>query len=192
MADKEKRLTNELTIVGFIESISEIVERGDKGTEIITVRIKQPGKYENTFDIEFMNDKIDEVLELEDENNPGHPYDINLRVRIRASVGGRLWQPTKVAIGDVKVPDPDRKPILFLSIMGWSIKLDDEPIATKDRRGARRDARHGTSEQAEGKENAMPGDEMPTPEGDKSDKRKAKKAPTDPDAAIGEKDDLPY
>lgn len=164
MSTKEKRMTNEVTLVGILVSISDIVDRGTKGTEVITVRIKQPGQFENNFDIEFINDKIDEVLEYDDQ--------LGARVRIRASLNGRIWQPTVELMGEKK-PDPERKPILFLSITGWSIKLDDEPVSTKDRRAKRK---HSASSE-DHEEPPMPGDdEMPTPEEDKSPKRKSKKS----------------
>lgn len=137
----EKRLLNELTVVGDLVSISDIIERGK--SEIITVRIKQPGQYENNLDIEFFNDRIDEVLEYEDF--------IGSRMRIRASVNGRLWRPK---VEGTDVPDTTKEERLFLGITGWSIKLDEEPVKTKE--GSKRAARKKASS-----DDGMPGESMP-------------------------------
>lgn len=176
MAD-EKRLTNELTLVGKLISISDIVERGKNATEIITVRIEQPGKFTNVIDIEFFNDKIDDVLDVEDM--------IGMNMRIRASVNGRIWK-----------KDEFSKEMLFLSVIGWSIKLDETEVKTKDK--SKRAARKKKTD------SALPGDAEPglnealdseMPGGDPTDTTAAptkRRKKQDPDFVVKGEDDTPF
>lgn len=174
MAD-EKRLTNEVTLVGKIVHISDIVERGEKGTEIITVRIEQPGKYKNVVEVEFLNDRIDEVLEIEESQDTLEALG---NVRVRASVNGRVWKKDESS--------PEK---VFMSLMGWSIKFDSTPVATKDRRAKRKGAAHSEAEPA----GEMPGgDTMPgdAPEGGGGKRTRSRKDTRAEDEKPGE--DAPF
>jgi len=175
--EKHKRLTNEVTIVGNLIYIAEEIEERGK-SEVIRARVEQPGTYPNLFEVEFLNDRIDDVLEFEDQ--------MPCPVRIRGSLNGRQW-----------IRESDQREFLFLSLIGWSIKPADAPEATKPMSEKRK--KRSKASMFEDDDAPMPGDDeqsgdpedsLPGEEKEQSEKRKARKPKSDPEAATNE--DVPY
>lgn len=171
--DKKKRMTNEVTLVGNLIWIAEKIEQRGKA-EILRARIEQPGQYPNIFEIEFLNNRIDDLLEFEDH--------IGAEVRVRASLNGREWEKKETGAK-----------YLFLTITGWSIKPSDAPESTrsKSEKRLRKEKESGISD------DEMPGDSAAeeateTPDAEKSEKRKARQPKPEPGAEIKDDDDLPY
>lgn len=170
MAERKK---NEVTIEGRLIWMSDILERGN--SEIIQVRIEnQTGKYENIVQVDFFNDKIDDILLFEEEIGKAE-------VRVRASVNGRLWK---------KNEEDDEK--YFESLIGWSMKYASTPETSERRR--RRKHSDDSEETKSEDETSMPGEEKveqaeEVPE-EKTSKRRAKRNEQAEDAKIEE--DLPF
>ena len=175
-----ERKRNEVTVEGTLIWMSDILERGN--SEIIKIRLlNQTGKYENIVEVEFYNDRIDDVLLFEDEIGKAE-------LRVRASVNGRIWEPPDG--GDERY---------FQSLMGWSLKFASTPESSERRR--RRKKEEGSEESPEdSKEETkeeMPGENEeeigePEPKSKPKSKRRTKKDDLKKGGETVDEEDMPF
>ena len=109
----KRRTENTVKIVGKVLKISDLQEVGEKKTLMVDVWVEESEddlKYPNAFAIQFFK---------------GSAYDISREVkigdevRIRATVGGRIYKREK-----------DDEEFLFNKLTGWSCKPADAPELT--------------------------------------------------------------
>ena len=163
----ESRPQNELTIVGRLVKMSDVFKRKGGTAEIITIRLEQDGKYPNSVEIDFFNDRIDDVLLFEDT--------MGVEVRVRGSVNGRVWK-----------KDEESEEKVFMSIIGWSIKLASMPETGTTRRKK--------SQIVESEDN-IPGEkeeDLPTGELPGEEKPKGRKTKSQEIKETEKEDDVPF